>query len=230
MHKLGLVSAAGDGGGGDGEGLPRLPPGRHGLPREFVVRNQRERLAAGMIAAVATQGYHATTISDIAAAAGVSRRTFYGYFKTKEDCFSDTFASVADFVFAAMAEAAEGERGWGAGVRARLAALLGALAANPDLVRFALTAPPAAGGQVAARYHELLDRLLATLAEGRPKSARRPSEAAEHGIAGALAALIVEKVAAGEGEELPELLPDIVELVLTPYLGRERAVREARRA
>jgi len=32
-------------------GLARLPPGRHGLSREFVTRNQRDRLTAGMIAA-----------------------------------------------------------------------------------------------------------------------------------------------------------------------------------
>jgi len=223
------VNAGGEGA-DEREGLPRLPPGRHGLPREFVVRNQRERLAAGMIAAVAERGYHQTKISDIAAAAGVSRRTFYGYFKTKEACFEDTLEAVAEFLLAAMAKAAEGERGWGAEVRARLGALLEALAANPDLVRFAFAAPPAAGGMIAARRRDLLDRLLANLAEGRPKGARRPTEAAEHGIAGALAALLVEKEAAGEGEELPRLLPDLVELVLTPYLGRERAVREARRA
>ena len=28
--------------------LARLPPGRHGLPREFVSHNQRERLIAGL--------------------------------------------------------------------------------------------------------------------------------------------------------------------------------------
>jgi AcrR family transcriptional regulator len=229
MHKLPTVKEAGDGAQGGG-GLPRLRPGRHGLPREYVVQNQRERLAAGMIAAVAERGYHATTISDIAAAAGVSRRTFYGYFKTKEECFSDTFETVASYLLEAMAEHSQGERGWAAQVRARLEALLDAFAANPDLIRFALAAPPAAGGEVAARYRELLDRLLAALGEDRPKSARRPSEAAEHGIAGGLAALLVEKVSADEGERVGELLPDLVELVLTPYLGRERAVKEARRA
>ncbi len=63
-------------------GLHRLPPGRHGLPRDFVAQNQRDRLAAGTIAAVAERGYNETTIGDIAAAAGVSRRTFYVYFGT----------------------------------------------------------------------------------------------------------------------------------------------------
>ena len=38
---------------------------RHGLPRDFVVQNQRDRLAAGIIAAVSEFGYHETTITQI---------------------------------------------------------------------------------------------------------------------------------------------------------------------
>jgi AcrR family transcriptional regulator len=221
------ANPSGDG----GAGLPRLPPGRHGLPREFVVKNQRDRLVAAMIAVVAEQGFHAATITDIAAAAGLGRRTFYAYYKGKQEAFSDTYGVVSEFLFATMAEAAgEADRSWPARVRAELAALLDAFAANPDLVRFVLIAPPAAGGEVAAASREFLERLLALLGEGRPKDARRPSEGAEHGLIGGLAGLIVEQVKAGQGEQLPNLLPDLVELVLTPYLGRERAVEEGRHA
>jgi hypothetical protein len=42
-----------------------------------------------------------------------------------------------------------------------------------------------------------------------------------------MAALVMEKVEAGEGERLTELLPDLLEIFLTPYLGREEAVKEA---
>jgi AcrR family transcriptional regulator len=210
-------------------GLPRLPPGRHGLSREFVVENQRQRLAAGMIQAVAKRGYNSATVSDIAAASGVSRRSFYGYFDSKEECFSDTYAMVADFLFGVMAEAGESERGWPARVRAELTAMLEVFAANPDLASFSLIAPSAAGGTVAERYRDFLGRLVAVLGEGRPQNARRPSEAAEHGLVGGLAGLVVEQVKAGQGKNLSALLPDLLELVLTPYLGRAKAVKEARR-
>jgi AcrR family transcriptional regulator len=208
--------------------LPRLPPGRHGLPREFVVENQRQRLAAGVIAVVAEQGYHDATVTDVAAAAGVSRRTFYGYFSSKAECFFDTYAMVAEFLLGAIAEAGEGQRRWPGRVRAELAALLGAYAANPDLARFTLLAPPAAGGEVAERYRDFLGQLLGALGAGRPRNLRRPSEAAEQALVGGLAALVGAKVAAGEGEKLEALLPELTELVLTPYLGRERALEEAR--
>jgi AcrR family transcriptional regulator len=216
--------------GEDSGPLPRLPPGRHGLPREFVAENQRQRLAAGLIAATAANGYNETTISDIAAASGLSRRTFYVYFKTKADCFADTYEVVASFLLEALAAAGKEERSWAARVRSRLAALLAAFAANPDLAGFELVAPAAAGGELSARHDAFLDQLLDALAEGVPKSARRPSTATRQGLAGGLTALIVEKAEAGEGERLAELLPDLTELVLTPYLGRERAVKEAERA
>ena len=66
-------------------GKDRPPRRRHGLPRDFVAQNQRDRLTAGTIAAICEHGYHETTISQIAAAAGVSRRTFYDHFINKQD-------------------------------------------------------------------------------------------------------------------------------------------------
>jgi AcrR family transcriptional regulator len=211
-------------------GLARLPPGRHGLSREFVAKNQRDRLTAGMIATVAEHGFHEATITQIAAAAGVSRRTFYGYFSSKEECFSDTFGQIADHLEAAMAGAGEGEAEWPERVRAQLTAMLETFAANPDLARFALVAPANAGGEIAARYRELLDRLFAILSEDKPPppATREPSRAVTDGLLGGIVALVVRKVKAGEGEELAELAPNLLELFLTPYYGQEQAVRLAR--
>ncbi|HEY8810768.1 MAG TPA: TetR/AcrR family transcriptional regulator [Solirubrobacterales bacterium] len=210
-------------------GLARLPPGRHGLSREFVTRNQRDRLTAGMIAAVAEHGFHEATITQIAAAAGVSRRTFYGYFSSKEECFFDTFGQVADHLEGAMAGAGEGEAEWPARVRVQLTAMLETFAANPDLARFALIAPPNAGGEIAARYRELLERLFAILTEAKPAAeVNEPSRAVADGLLGGIVALVVRKVKAGEGEQLTELAPDLLELFLTPYYGQEEAVRLAR--
>jgi AcrR family transcriptional regulator len=216
----------------DGQGgLSRLPPGRHGLPREFVVQNQRERLVAGAIAAVAEKGFRDTTVTDIAAAASMSRRTFYGYFPSKEECFLDTYGILEEFLLEAMAEAGTAERSWPKQVRARIEALLEGFAANPDLVRFSLIGPPAAGGGFADRYRAFLERLIAGLTDGAPQGRgyREATPAARDATAGALAALLIAKVEAGEGEQLPEILPQVVELVLAPFIGRKRAIAEAKR-
>jgi AcrR family transcriptional regulator len=211
----------------EGEGLPRLPPGRHGLSREFVVKNQRDRITAGMIQVVVERGYQAATVSQIVVAAGISRRTFYNYYPDKKTAFFDVYGQVTDFLCEAMAETGEGGRGWPGRVRAGLEGLLETYAANPDLVRFTLLAPPAAGGEVAAAYREFLGRLLEVIAEGRPKRTRKPGPAAEYGIVGGLAGLLGAAVEEGGSEALIALLPEAVELVLTPYLGREAAAQAA---
>jgi AcrR family transcriptional regulator len=210
-------------------GLPRLPPGRHGLPREFVVQNQRDRLAAGIIAAVAENGYHETTISQISAAAGVSRRTFYAYFSSKEECFLATYDQICDHLLQATNEAATRESEWALQVSARLSAALDVFAANPHLAQFTLAVPRRAGDAVAAHYREALETALSELTAGLPsgRDVTPPSLPVQHSLIGGVVSLIVHKLEAGEGEELRELLPDLVELFLAPFLGRAEAVRLA---
>jgi AcrR family transcriptional regulator len=211
-------------------GLGRLPPGRHGLPREFVVRNQRDRLAAGIIAAVAEHGYHEATISQIAAAAGVSRRTFYAYFSSKEECFEQTYDIIAIYLRDAARAASAEQPTWPEKVRARIATVLETFAASPDLANFALIAPPRAGSELAARYRRAMEESFAEFREGIPADARQPSQAAELALLGGAAAMVARRVEAGEAKQLPDLLPELLELVLTPYLGREAAVAAARGA
>jgi AcrR family transcriptional regulator len=209
-------------------GLPRLPPGRHGLSRDFVVRNQRDRLAAGAIAAIAEHGYHEASITEICAAAGISRRTFYSYFASKEQCYLETFDLIGEHLRQAMIEAAVDEEDWPGKVQARLAAMLDVFAANPDLVRFTLVAPLRAGEAIVARYRLGLERLLGVLTEDRPAgdSVRDPSPAIEQALLGGMMALITHRVEQEE-EELLALLPDLVELFLTPYVGRQAAALAA---
>jgi len=59
-----------------------LPPGRHGLPKEFVRANQRHRLLSGLAEAVAENSYACTTIAHVTRCAAVSRRTFYEHFES----------------------------------------------------------------------------------------------------------------------------------------------------
>lgn len=206
-------------------GLPRLPPGRHGLSREFVAENQRDRLMAGIIAVVAEHGYHDATISQIAAAAGVSRRTFYTYFSSKEECFFETYDVVVGHLREAARAAAAEHTEWPQRARARISATLDFFAANPALARFVLIAPSRAGEEIVARYRLAIANALSELTEGMPLPpvSRKPSEAVQHSLVGGIAMVIVRKVEAGEGERLPELLPELLVLSLTPFLGHEQA-------
>lgn len=218
-----------DGDKGEGKKLRRLPPGRHGLSREFVNQNQRERLVAGSIAAVSERGFREATVTDVSAAAGVSRRTFYAYFQTKEECFLSTFDLLEEHLFSTIAASAPAAASWTAQVRARVAALLDLLEENPDLVRFAVVAPPAAGGVVMERSRHLLERLVEALVAGAPegRGSAGPTEVELEAMAGALAAVLGGKVKSEAAGRLTEASAELVELVLVPFLGRRRAAAEA---
>jgi AcrR family transcriptional regulator len=209
--------------------LGRLPRGRHGLPREFVTKNQRDRLTAGTISTVARNGFNETTIAQICAAASVSRRTFYAYFSSKEECFFSAYDTIVAYLEAETEAAAAGELEWPAKVRAKIQAGLEYFAANPDLAKFCLAIPQQAGEEVAARYRAANGRVLDYLCEGMPPppATRTPPANVAASLAGGMTALVMRMVNRGEGERLPELLPDMVELFLVPYLGRPDAVEVA---
>jgi AcrR family transcriptional regulator len=213
-------------------GPSRLPRGRHGLPRDLVLENQRERLVAGIIEAVAEHGYNETTIAAITKAAGVSRPTFYAHFENKEACFAAAYEASFEYARETMLKGAALAEEWPERVRGGLAALLAVFAADADLAAFFLIAPASAGDEIADRHHEAMRNIVSALTSGAPVGPGEtgPSETREQALAGGLSRLIVRKLAAAGAAELRELLPDLVELILQPYVGSEEAIRVARKA
>ena len=82
---------------------------------------------------------------------------------------------------------------------------------------------------MSAHYRRALDRALAELVDRLPAeaAAQGPSDAVQHSLIGGSVSLIVQKLEAGEGERIRELRHDLVELFLTPFVGRAEAARAA---
>ena len=213
-------------------GSSRLPAGRHGLPREFIAQNQRERIITALVDTVAERGYNATTVAHITKAASVSRRTFYEHFPDKEACFLAAYEMIADHIRESMQVAADAFEEWPQKVRAALGTLLRFLAGEPELARVCMIEPIAAGGEIAARHRASMQGFVEILRAGRPEhSGERPlPEATEATLVGGIVSLIVREINAGRTEQLETLLPDLVELTLAPYLGSEEAAKLARTA
>jgi AcrR family transcriptional regulator len=212
-----------------GDGGARLPAGRHGLPREFVARNQRERIITALVDAVAQSGYNDTTVADITKAASVSRRTFYEHFSGKEECFLAAYDMVVEHIRGAMVVAAGAFEEWPQKVRAALATMLRFLAGEPELARLCLIEPIAAAGEIGARHRATMQGIVEMLRAGRPAhtGARPLPETTEEAVVGGISALIVREIGAGRAADLEKQLPQLVELVLAPYLGAEEAERQA---
>ena len=212
--------------------LSRLPPGRHGLPREFVVHNQRERLIAGLAEAVAENGYSSATIAHITRHAAVSRRTFYEHFSSKDECFVAAYdtvmAELSERIESAFAESDE----WPLAVRSALDAMLSFLASEPNLARLSMVESLVAGPVVVDRYDAAIEGLVPYLKAGREGASEevldRLSPTTEEALVGGMVSLISRRIIAGQAAELEELLPDLVEFALTPYIGSDEASKVAR--
>jgi AcrR family transcriptional regulator len=207
--------------------LARLPHGRHGLPPEFVEHNQRQRLLAALIRIVGTSGYNAATITAIAEGAGVTTRTFYKYFDSVEACCLAAFDGAVASLASRLTQAYESAEDWPRKVRAALDAALDFFTESPELARLLLTEPFVAGATLSRRYQEQISRLAPYLSAGRelsPQAAAFPATT-ERGLIGSVASQIGRKVSAGEAARLPELLPDLTQFALTPYLGLAEARR-----
>jgi AcrR family transcriptional regulator len=212
--------------------LARLPPGRHGLPREFIAHNQRERLIAGLAEAVAEHGYTGTTIAHITRHAAVSRRTFYEHFSSKDECFVAAYQIVMEKLREQVEAAFEQVDDWPHAVKSGVAAMLAFLAAEPNLARLAMVEAQVAGPAVVERYDEAIKGFVPFFRAGREEAAASSAAAAltpttEDALVGGMVSLISRRVLAGKTEQLEELLPDLVEFILTPYLGPEEAERIA---
>src|SRR3954470_14651790 len=118
----------------------QLPKGRHGLSREFIASNQRERLLDAIANVVAEKGYAGTRVADITEYAGVSRKTFYELFTDKEDCFLAAYDAITALLMERMANglAAVADRSWEEKVSALLGEFLRFLAAEPAFARMCI--------------------------------------------------------------------------------------------
>jgi AcrR family transcriptional regulator len=205
--------------------LAQLPHGRHGLPPEFVQRNQRERLVHAFTALVGEVGYGAATITGTTEGAGVSSNTFYKYFGTIEDCCIAAFEKELEGLRPLVAEAYLSESQWPLSIRAALAAILADFAEYPDVARLLTVEPFVAGPKIAALHKAAIEEMVPYLRPGRELSSAPESlpKTAERGLLGAANSLVARQVLAGKAGSLSELLPDLTQFILTPYLGAAEA-------
>ncbi len=97
--------------------------------------DHRRRLLDAMAQSVATKGYAATTLTDLAALAHVSRRTFYEHFATKEDCLIALYEAASGQALGVLRGRVSGHVDWHAQVEEGLRAYFGELSRNPVLLR-----------------------------------------------------------------------------------------------
>ncbi len=146
---------------------PKLRPGPRTFAGETVASNQRARLYGAMIELVAARGYEASTVAELCALAGVSKRTLYERFPGgKQQCFLATYDIIVHRAetHILLAGRCELEGIVGVGPVERLRGLVEAfahdVAAYPNAARLALVEASDAGpgGARTQRAHDTTGR------------------------------------------------------------------------
>lgn len=144
---------------GNSEDLCRqkLSPGPGNAPEE-VAENQRRRLLGAMVASVAEKGYEQTGVADLSEISGVSPRSFYQHFESKQDCFLAALEGVVAYALDRILDSpAAGD--WRQEGRDRILAFASFVAEQPAAARLFLIEAYAAGPELST----VVDRAILQL-------------------------------------------------------------------
>jgi AcrR family transcriptional regulator len=205
--------------------MPRRPkaktdalPVRPELPREFIAGHKRRRIMDAIAELTAEQGYEATKIGDIVRRAGVARKTLYDNFEGKEEVFLSAFDSAVDEVTRRIAEDCAKVEGWEEKVQAALAALLRFVAEKPALARMCMIEALSATPTATERYEAAIQRFVDLTKRTVPHNDQLP-ETIDETLVGGVAWIVYQQIRRGETEKAEELLPELSEFMLAPFLG-----------
>jgi AcrR family transcriptional regulator len=203
-----------------------LPRGRHGLPPGAVARSQRSRIIHATADVMMVRGYDDTTVSEIVAAAGISRDVFYAHFENKQRAYLAAQQYATQYILKQCASAYFSRDSWPERIWMALEALVGLLAANPALAHVRLVECYAAGPEAIENTEQLKRAATIFLEEGFHCSpaARELPRLAAPAIAGALFEVFYAHIARSDAEQLPRYLPQLTYIAIAPFLGPKPAI------
>ena len=114
----------------------------------------RRRLLDGLEASINERGYRDTTVADIVRHARTSKRTFYGEFSSKEDCFIDLLRTNNEEMIGRISGAVDPEADWQQQIRQAVDAYVDHIASRPAITLTWIREAPALGA-VALPLHRM---------------------------------------------------------------------------
>jgi AcrR family transcriptional regulator len=199
------------------------------LPREFVASHKRRRMMEAIAELTADKGYEATKIADIVRRAAVARKTLYDNFDGKEDLFLSAVDSTLTEMRVVVEEGCEGTEGSAEDrIVAGLEALLEFIAAHPAATRMCMVEAIAATPSSARLYDAGMHDFVELFRKSAPRGGDLP-ETIEESLVGGVAWILQLQIRRGDAERAAELLPELSQFVLSPYLGVGKVVDTGRR-
>lgn len=205
---------------GDSESLRdrQLHPVR-GAPAAEVEQSQRERLFAAMVAVASQKGYATTTVNDLVELSGVSSRTFYDMFGSKQGCFVATLEAMIGmaerFASSQAREAPASGPDWEEAARQGFVGFAEMISAQPAAARLALIESDAAGPAAVKLIDDatgVFEALAREVVRRSPDRAGMPAEMITAHV-GAMREVAATRLRRGTASELPGQMDVIWEMI-----------------
>ena len=174
----------------------------------------------------AARGFAATTVTDVVAAAQLTRDDFYAIFRDEEDCFLATIDVILGEMMSLISGNYSADKAWFQVVHDTLAALAEYFAEHPNYAKVALLEALPAGSAAFERYSAGKCNLITLLDQGRADATSDlalPSSVAQIAFGGA-EALIKDELIAGRASDLPRLLPELLYVCYSPFMDQDQAL------
>lgn len=197
--------------------------------RETGTSAARALLIDAFTKAVAERGYANVSVERVSSEAGLSPQVFFENFDSKAQCLLAAYDTFVDRLFSHAVRASARQSTWPEQVKAATGAILDFFSEVESASRVFTVEAPGAGAAAFERRITSIDRFAALLRSGReryPAAAVLPG-ATEQVLVAGFELLVTMHLLAEEGSVLPRLQPELVELLLTPYLGDSEARRVA---
>jgi AcrR family transcriptional regulator len=123
----------------------------------------RGRLLDGLAESIGERGYRETTVADIVRHARTSKRTFYGQFSSKEECFIELLGTANEEMISSIVAAVDPEAFWQDQIRQAIEAYVDHIEARPAITLSWIRELPALGAAVRPVQRRGMDQLIAML-------------------------------------------------------------------
>jgi len=208
---------------------PSQPP-----PRQFEVQppnpdDARERIMTAVMELMATKGYQALTITDIAQQGAVSLTTFYRHFEGKDDAVVAALRRNANQIVEVVTPAFRAAPDWPQAIGAGMRAFFGCLVVERPFARFGGVDVHAGSRLVLDVRAQLLSAAEAYLADGyrqHPEVEPIVGEA----IGASIDALLFDQIMRHGEKRLYEITPTATYIALAPFVGVDEACAVANAA
>ena len=207
--------------------MPDVAVGRERTGAEVLdtFREDSERLTDALTRIAAESGYPSVDIEQITSSAGLSVDSFYEHFPNKDQCLLLGFERFLTDMHDHIEEACEGTRDWPEKVKITIETAFEYVVELESVARLFMVDAMKTGAAGVERRCVSIDSAALRLKHGRllyPQAADYP-DAMERALVAGVVMIAMTHLLSEDAGHLPGLVPEAVEMVLTPYIGTRRA-------